>query len=210
MSRSFSIYLDFLRFSAAVLVVLAHVSQDGVVTSSFWLDDFGHEAVVIFFVLSGVVIASTAHRPGETLRTYSVARLSRLYSVVIPALIFSYVVKGAVAIYAGGPLLQEFRSVDLSLQNIFLPPLFLSVSSLWGVDPAWNAPYWSVCYEAWYYIIFGILFFSTSKHKYILAMVAALVAGPAILALFPIWLAGAAFDRSPATKIFGDLRSLAY
>jgi hypothetical protein len=56
MDKTTSLYLDVLRFSAAILVLLSH--------SATFLDiylpvlsDFGSEAVAVFFVLSGYVIS---------------------------------------------------------------------------------------------------------------------------------------------------------
>jgi peptidoglycan/LPS O-acetylase OafA/YrhL len=53
-----------------------------------WLPS--HLAVMVFFVLSGCVIAYTTFQrhPGDV-QKYIIARLSRLYSVVIPALILT-------------------------------------------------------------------------------------------------------------------------
>ena len=58
MSRAFSIYLDAIRFLAALLVLFYHANwiyRPGILFTSL-----GHEAVVIFFVLSGFVIAYVA------------------------------------------------------------------------------------------------------------------------------------------------------
>jgi hypothetical protein len=58
MSRAFSLYLDAIRFLAALLVLFYHANwiyRPGVLFTSL-----GHEAVVIFFVLCGFVIAFVA------------------------------------------------------------------------------------------------------------------------------------------------------
>lgn len=51
-----SAYLDCLRFIAAFAVLLGHMDQDGL--SMVWmpLSRYSHDAVVIFFVLSGFII----------------------------------------------------------------------------------------------------------------------------------------------------------
>ena len=56
MNKQLSIYLDLLRFLAAVFVFISHAST----FSGGWLwqiAKLGHEAVVFFFILSGFVIA---------------------------------------------------------------------------------------------------------------------------------------------------------
>lgn len=190
MTRPFSIYLDLVRFTAAILVVLSHASQDGIYRYSFWLDQFGHEAVVIFFVLSGFVIYSTSARPTETMQSYGAARFSRLYSVVLPAIALSYLLKGSIAIYTGGNLREEFLGQDLSWITLASVALFLTESWNIFVELPWNGPFWSLSYEAWYYVIFGLAYFQRGHTRYILVLLACLIAGPRILALFPIWMIG--------------------
>lgn len=85
MHQALSVYLDALRFLAALAVYLFHAGHFSGVRIPFF-GEFGSPAVMVFFVLSGLVIAyaSAARRsgPGE----FAVARLARLWSVVLPAL----------------------------------------------------------------------------------------------------------------------------
>jgi peptidoglycan/LPS O-acetylase OafA/YrhL len=57
MTRGLSIYLDILRVLAALQVALYHLGwlEKVGIGQQFW-NRWGHEAVVIFFVLSGFVI----------------------------------------------------------------------------------------------------------------------------------------------------------
>jgi peptidoglycan/LPS O-acetylase OafA/YrhL len=86
MSRAFSLYLDAVRFTAAMLVLLYHASvihKTGTIITSL-----GHEGVVIFFVLSGFVIAYVADTRKQDFRGFMVDRGARIYSVAIfPAFI---------------------------------------------------------------------------------------------------------------------------
>lgn len=83
--------------------------------------------------------------------------------------------------------------------NYSSPAFWEIVSSLLFMNESWlneaqvplNGPYWSLCYEVWYYVIFGAFFFCRDRLRWWVAIVAALVAGPAILVLLPIWLLGA-------------------
>ena len=90
MNRATSVFLDGLRVFAAIWIFAHHCVME------FYKDPWGahgHDAVVIFFVLSGYVIAfSTLGRKNTQVKQYAIARLSRLYSVVIPALILSALV----------------------------------------------------------------------------------------------------------------------
>lgn len=189
-----SLYLDLVRFVAALLVLIYHGIRDQLYQSHI-LGGLGHEAVVVFFVLSGLVIAITSSRPQETGRSYAVARIARVYSVALPAVILTVLAvlaATALGLGAGDP---EIEGVSL-LRSVVTSLLFLNESWINGGMP-WNSPYWSLCYEVWYYVIFGIAFFYKGAARWWLVLAAALVAGPAVLALAPVWLIGAwiAFDR---------------
>jgi hypothetical protein len=51
-----SIYLDAVRFIAALAVLVGHLDQDGLYAYWLLIGRYSHEGVVIFFVLSGLVI----------------------------------------------------------------------------------------------------------------------------------------------------------
>lgn len=53
MNKSFSIYLDLVRFTAACLVYLWHSNKRLLMVDVPPAASFGHSAVVVFFVLSG-------------------------------------------------------------------------------------------------------------------------------------------------------------
>src|ERR1039458_4334346 len=90
MSGLISIYLDLFRFLAAMGVFLSHAEQHAGAVGVLPKVYFDHKFVVIFFVLSGYVIAASAARADRTLANYSADRLARLSSVVIPALALTY------------------------------------------------------------------------------------------------------------------------
>lgn len=192
MNPAFSTYLDLVRFSAAATVVLSHLAQPRF--SSGFLDIFarsGHLAVVIFFVLSGYVIAWVADTKEGDARHYGEARLARLFSVVLPALLLTPLLDGigrsmSPDIYAG----IGHDSVPLVR---FAANLFF-VSEVWFFDirPFSNGPFWSISFEAWYYALFGIWFFTRGAPRFWLLLLAAAVAGPPILLEMPVWLLGVA------------------
>ena len=89
MNKQLSIYLDLLRFTAALLVYLTHLP--GRCGGYFWqFASYGREAVIFFFVLSGFVIAFVSDTKERDPKQYFLNRMARLYSVVLPALLLSY------------------------------------------------------------------------------------------------------------------------
>ena len=88
MNPNLSLYLDLTRFTAALLVFSNHAQLPEL--NGEWLTPlgaFGREAVIIFFVLSGYVIAFVAATKERSGLEYAVSQLARLYSVVLPALL---------------------------------------------------------------------------------------------------------------------------
>jgi peptidoglycan/LPS O-acetylase OafA/YrhL len=97
--------LDFLRATAALLVLFGHtrgwyfldigvVAQPGLFLKLFYIfTALEHEAVVIFFVLSGFLIggslADSMQRGSFDLVHYLIARFVRIYIVYIPALMIT-------------------------------------------------------------------------------------------------------------------------
>ncbi|MEO7108145.1 MAG: hypothetical protein ABIZ09_17345, partial [Rhodoferax sp.] len=63
-SAEFSLYLDLLRVCAAYFVLLFHMKKHefGPEALLKLIPDHGHDAVILFFVLSGYVIAAATER----------------------------------------------------------------------------------------------------------------------------------------------------
>lgn len=209
LSPEFSIVLDITRFLAALVVVAAHVHQDklylGAGALPMWT---GHAAVLVFFVISGAVIAETALRPGQTLRAFALARFSRLYSVVIPAILLSYLLCWGVAAHLGGSA-AEAAQKSASLWVPLSSALFLNESWNNTVQLPWNAPFWSLCYEAWYYALLAAVVFLEGRRRWIAVAILLLVAGPRILLLLPVWLLGVALVRSRLHMRLGRAAAIA-
>lgn len=187
---SLSVYLDVVRVLAAFAVLVAHVDQDGLYGAWIPLVAFSHEAVVVFFVLSGLVIAHSTLARQAGWAHYVVARAARVLSVVVPAIVLSFAVKGFAAFLDPGALAHEFLAEDLRIENVLTSMLFLNESWSLAGDLPWNGPYWSICYEVWYYVLFGLALYAPAPWRFVLLALGALVAGPAILLLFPLWLLG--------------------
>ncbi|MDB5816040.1 MAG: putative acyltransferase [Rhodocyclales bacterium] len=192
MNPNFSAYLDVVRFLAAMIVFLGHAAGKNWTGGFLWqLGAYGQTAVIIFFVLSGFVIRHVVSVKEKSWQVYTASRVSRLWSVVIPALLVTFVidtigVKVAPELYVGKPW---FAGDHLWLRY---SASLLLVHQVWGADlyPGINIPFWSLSFEFFYYILFGILLYLASYPRYFAFAIVALLAGPLIVAMFPIWWLG--------------------
>ncbi len=159
----------------------------------YFATGIGHQAVMIFFVLSGFFVGGSILNRRDNFRwiEYGIARLSRLWIVLIPALLFTFfidqlvllvapnVIAGAYdSIWNSGPSLEPAYSNTLLtfLGNMFFLQDILT--PIYGT----NDPLWSLANEFWYYILFPLCAyasgncFNLSKPRPFLRIAAALVA----------------------------------
>jgi peptidoglycan/LPS O-acetylase OafA/YrhL len=196
MSGLISIYLDIFRFLAALGVFYSHAQQHSAaegVLPPFYLD---HRLVIFFFVISGYVIAASASRPERTLANYSADRLARLSSVVIPALVLT----GCLDSIGQWMSPHVYAAIDPRWQPLRFLVNFVYCQQIWFlcVNASSNTPLWSLGYEFWYYVLFGVWIFVRPKWtKTLLLAAVSLLIGPKILLLLPAWAVGAlAFHAS--------------
>ena len=185
-----SLYLELLRLLAATEVVLFHVGGFPLLGGhrAVW-NAFGHEAVVVFFVLSGFVIAFAAHTREHTAKAYAVSRLTRIYSVALPCLLFT-VLFDRVGLALVPQLYAGLVTDGSALVRLVLGGLFLNESWALSAQMFSNTPYWSIAYEFWYYAVFAGLFYFRGWLRIALTGLVCLIAGYKILLLFPIWALG--------------------
>lgn len=75
MTNSLSLYLDALRFGAALTVFVSHYAKGRYSGGLFWeMTDYGRIGVLVFFVLSGFVIAWVTETKKRTLEEYALSR----------------------------------------------------------------------------------------------------------------------------------------
>lgn len=199
-----SLALDVVRALAALMVLVGHSVQLGLYTGPYPFSAHAqHNAVVVFFVLSGLVIATSVRARNSSLKEYAAARVLR----IVPLAIFAVVLSSVISILWSGSsapaIIQPASYSHLTPASVVLPLLFLSESPL-GTGPAWNPPFWSLCYEVWYYAIFGAAFYLKGVRRIAWIILLAVVAGPRILLLLPLWLIGTglaklSFRPSPLT-----------
>lgn len=200
MKREASLYLDLLRFLAAFVVFVQHFSWEHFSGGLLWqIGPYGAQAVIVFFVLSGYVIGYVTGRPGTNARGYALDRAARLYSVVLPALLLTFVLDAigrhlSPELYSGGWVNSSEPLVSQFLRN----GLFLN--QIWFIDthPGTNVPYWSMGYEPWYYLIFGLVLFLPRRWGACAALAAMAIVGPRVVAMFGCWLFGFAAYRLSA------------
>ncbi|RVU39664.1 acyltransferase [Hwanghaeella grinnelliae] len=212
MAQGFSLYLNLLRFAAAIVVLLSHFAYERFTRGDYLIIrelNLGSDAVVVFFVISGLVIAFAARQKDMAGPAYVFARLTRLFSVVLPAILLTLALDywGARIDPAGydGWWWNPAPVWEVLLRT-------LSFSTEWtgsGFRPGTNGPFWSLSYEAAYYLLFGIVVFLSGIRRAFWLTLVLIVVGVKPLLLMPSWLLGVwlyhrgatAFSR-PATAVF--------
>jgi len=185
-----SLYVDILRFFAALIVVFSHSSNSTITGGFLWqTKGYAQTAVMIFFVLSGYVIGYVSHTKEKKLIEYSAARIARLYSVVVPAILLTIIcnIIGEQVVNSEYKGLWDFDKIAEYGRYI---ATFFMMQDVWDIDfkPANNGPFWSISFEAIYYVIFAICYYTKPiSKKYISLLIVCLIAGPTILVLLPIW-----------------------
>lgn len=191
MNKSTSLLLDAVRFVAALVVFADHGND---LTGGFlWrFPPYGPEAVIVFFVLSGFVIAHATASRETTFGAYAIARAARIYSVAIPALILT-VVADAIGRSVSTALYSSAWHYDAHDQWLRLLASATFVNELWrlSLNPGSNWSYWSLGYEVWYYVLFAAAMFLRGRTRIAAVAALLLIAGPTIDALLPLWLLGA-------------------
>lgn len=163
---------------------------------------FAHQAVVVFFLISGWLVGgSLLDKFGQpaALRNYAIDRMTRLWTVLVPAL-FLMLAIGAI-VGAVDP-----TRASISAANDYSIASF--AGNLAGLQTVLVEPYadnyalWSLSNETWYYVQFPLLLlaFAAGTRAGRLGAATALVAIAAALPFpitlyFALWLLGAAFSR---------------
>ena len=198
MSRGLSLYLDGLRALAALVVLLSHFAYARFTGGDYLIVrelNLGSDAVILFFVLSGFVIAYAADTRDSGWRRFAFNRASRLYSVAIPALALT-VLFDAVGSAVEPAAYDGWWRSDVPLSRAL--PVSLLLANEWGalgIRPGTNGPYWSLSYEAAYYVLFGLAVYLRGPRRVLLLAAAGLIAGLKVLLLMPAWILGAAVYR---------------
>lgn len=223
MNDRLSSFLNASRWIAAFLVMIGHVRhlalveyKDAIhrtplVKAVYFITGFGHEAVMVFFVISGYLVGGltiTRYRNrGFDLGNYASHRASRIYTVLVPALLVGGLLDLVGIAYFNGSGLYttagKFSTASLNFSiadNLNATTLLANIAMLEGIVATRlgsNAPLWSLVYEWWYYVMFAaamVLFTAKTAGPRVgsaIVLVAAAVLLPNALLLWGImWLVG--------------------
>jgi peptidoglycan/LPS O-acetylase OafA/YrhL len=154
LKKGFSLYLDLVRVSAALAVVLYHASFEENGGDWFHFGTIGPDSVTVFFVLSGLIISYVVDTKENNPQLYISSRLARLWSVLIPALALTYLIN-----LVGVRINPVPHWIVPNGSAWLLLPSVLFVNELWfnSVTPLSDIPVWSIGFEFWYYVFFGVL-----------------------------------------------------
>ena len=161
---------------------------------------FMSEAVTVFFILSGYVIGYVTDKKEFTATVFFVARAARIYSVAVPALLLTFTldsigrVVNPAAYNASWGYNSEHPIWQLTANSLFINELWFN-----NITPGSNLPFWSLGYEVWYYVIFGLYVFLSGWRRIVAISLTLAFVGPAIAAMFPLWLAGVGCYRLSRT-----------
>lgn len=232
------VILDIVRWMSALEVVLGHVRDllfvdfrnlvdTGFAAKLFYFaTSFGDEAVIIFFVLSGYLVGGKVvadRRAGRfSWRDYLIDRFSRIYIVLVPALLLTLVCDrvgprlfAGASVYAAGNWSPTFHA-DYVAHGAW-PVLACNLANLqFFVCPAYgsNGPLWSLGMEWAYYLSFpaGLALLRNPAPNVgyairlaLVLLIAALgyrVAQAAVL-LYPIWFMGIAAHAAAGRRRIG-------
>jgi peptidoglycan/LPS O-acetylase OafA/YrhL len=235
-----SVLLDALRGVAALLVCLGHwryflfIDYPQLPNHRAWfflpylICTMGHQAVIVFFVLSGYLVGGHILRALDTdrwsWRTYLLQRGVRLWIVLLPALALGGALDYAAihlhlapALYAG----QVHDHITFNVHDTLTWKALLgNVFFLQTIaTPAFgsNAPLWSLANEFWYYMIFPLGLLAIRGPYTLLQRIAMGVAclgicygvGNGIVALLPVWLLGVLLAILPTWRTTTWIRWLA-
>jgi len=191
MTPALSVWLDLCRVLAALAVYIGHSVYLKVAPSALTLTwhRSADDAVIAFFVISGLVIAHTTRDRQLSAGQYALARLSRVYSVALPAVLLALAID-----LVGMRFNPSLYTPDWQYPRLwfYLPFHWLFLGETWfgAIQPFSMAPYWSLGYEVWYYVLFGVALFLRGPMRWIALIGILAVMGPRIVLLLPVWLLG--------------------
>lgn len=226
-----SAHLDLVRGLSAVAVLFGHtrgsffVDYGSLAAPSiplralYFLTGYAHQAVMVFFVLSGYFVGSSVLRSWDRFswRSYLVARLTRLYVVLIPAqllcaawdhagIVHFGADSGAYGGHFNGAAVGDLLPFSQTHTLGYFAASLVFVQELLTPEFGSNGVLWSLVCEFWYYLAFPCLVASLSSRTRPATRAAGALGFVAILTFisfkrsvfipefalyFPIWLFGA-------------------
>ncbi len=129
--------------------------------------EFGHQMVLGFFVMSGYLVGgamlASIRKGKDFLREYLIHRFARIYMVVVPALVLTFVADSIgrslpTPTFYDLPLFQGHFGANVFVANV------LNLQEIFSVFYGTNSPLWSLACEFWYYITFPLLMLPLARN----------------------------------------------
>jgi peptidoglycan/LPS O-acetylase OafA/YrhL len=145
------LYLEFIRGAAAVTVLVYHFLELHTLSNHskhFYFANWGTDAVIVFFILSGIVINISQSNNPKSKSDFMANRLLRIYPQLVAGLLL-----GLLALYFTN---TAFPSAGVITGNFFM------ISAVKGyminIVPCLesNSPLWSISYEILFYLLFAL------------------------------------------------------
>ncbi len=157
-----------------------------------WVRDLniGSDAVIVFFVLSGFVIALVAAQKKGGFGGYLFDRITRLVSVALPALVLGFAMDRVGAELAPELYVRPYYNPLPLWEQVLRGLTFSNEWSLSVSRLGSNGPYWSLSYEVAFYLLFGFAFYLRGIRRVLMLITGLLLFGLNVLLLMPAWLLG--------------------
>ena len=198
-------YFDLLRGLAAQAVLIGHTlnvffpahfmmpGDGGYLEARHDLPMIQNFGVLVFFVISGFLIARSAdlgRQKGRGFTEFAIARFARIFAPMVPFLLILYVVESL--LYGASPntpyqvVHTDVATLAANLTMLFNNPALAFVQKLTGLPLSYGTfgtaqQLWTVVIEWWIYIAFGALVF-VRRQRWPLYLAIAAVA-----AIVPFW-----------------------
>jgi peptidoglycan/LPS O-acetylase OafA/YrhL len=221
--------LDASRWVAAALVVVYHVRLNVLVEPDqiapmhrsllqhivYAATDCGPQAVIWFFVISGFLvggkIAADVQKNRFDLRSYSYDRLTRLYIVLLPAMVTCCGLD-LIRVHVFGLNAGAGSETAASYAPWTFVANLLCLQTIHAPTAGSNVPLWSLACEGWYYVLFPLMMLVRLPARtgaialLAIGLVVALLApNPKIFLFFVFWLLGVGLRFCPLPLMRSNL-----
>lgn len=218
-----SALFDFFRGASALLVLVGHIYQFIIAPSyeldtknnvlSFMFSQLAVLSVMVFFVLSGFMIAASMYRNISNndfkhfdIKVFCKDRIIRLYPPLLFALaltvllffIASLLDLRALTSFSNGAELYLVREkLELDLDSIIASLFFMQNFYAELPTPSMNSPLWSLSHEFWFYVLAALSLLSYYQRAFIMPLMLLLCIAVfsdekvMFISGFCIWLSGA-------------------
>ncbi len=174
LSETSSNFIHFLRAASSQIVLIGHCAALNQLIEISFLSFLPSFSVMVFFVLSGFVISYSTSLKGESygLSNYLVDRFSRIYITLLPALLITFLLGFIYYLYFNAypfniNIKYLFTCITMQQEN----PLLLKIQYMLPDINKYkfigifgdNLPLWSLSLEWWYYVFFGLFFYTKFK-----------------------------------------------